>query len=195
MTKQSKGITLVALVITIILLLILSGISIATLTGSGLFEKARLAEQKSKEKQEEEEGILKDYENKINNYISSSRTEPSSGYSATKLWEFDATVTDVNNGIQKGVITLSDSIENYDEVVVTAQYYVSATEYHQAANVRILKPNYYIATSGYDFGHLINLTTVTDKIRRLIFTFKSDTELEIKEIPSSRLVNVYGIKY
>ena len=36
------------LVITIIILLILAGISIATLTGSGLFEKARLAEQESK---------------------------------------------------------------------------------------------------------------------------------------------------
>ena len=62
---KNKGITLVALVITIIILLILAGISIATLTGSGLFEKARLAEQKSKNKQEEEQGILGDYENKI----------------------------------------------------------------------------------------------------------------------------------
>ena len=46
--ESKKGITLVALVVTIIILLILAGISIATLTGSGLFEKARLAEQKSK---------------------------------------------------------------------------------------------------------------------------------------------------
>ena len=46
--RKNKGITLVALVVTIIILLILAGISIATLTGSGLFEKARLAEQESK---------------------------------------------------------------------------------------------------------------------------------------------------
>ena len=70
---KNSGITLVALVITIIILLILAGISIATLTGSGLFEKARLAEQESKNKQEEEEGILGDYENKIGEYIDSSR--------------------------------------------------------------------------------------------------------------------------
>ena len=41
MKKQNKGITLIALVITIIILLILAGISIASLTGSGLFEKAK----------------------------------------------------------------------------------------------------------------------------------------------------------
>ena len=42
--KINKGITLIALVITIIVLLILSGVSVAMLTGkNGLFEKARLA--------------------------------------------------------------------------------------------------------------------------------------------------------
>lgn len=199
MTKQSKGITLVALVIIIIILLILAGISIATLTGSGLFEKARLAEQKSKEKQEEEDGILKDYENKINEYISSSRTEPSSGYSATKLWEVDETATDVNNGIQTGVITLSDSIQNYDEVVVTGQYYSNYPSYNQATNLRILKANYYIDTvttssATNEWTHLVNMT-VSSEARRVVFTFKSDTELEIKDRTNARLLNVYGIKY
>ena len=41
--KKNKGITLIALVITIIILLILAGISIASLTESGLFEKAKEA--------------------------------------------------------------------------------------------------------------------------------------------------------
>ena len=71
--KNKNGITLVALVITIILLLILAGISIATLTGSGLFEKARLAEQKSKNGQELEDTTLKDYENKITEYVDGTR--------------------------------------------------------------------------------------------------------------------------
>lgn len=39
--RNEKGITLIALVITIIILLILAGISIASLTGSGLFERAK----------------------------------------------------------------------------------------------------------------------------------------------------------
>ena len=50
--KKSKnknlGITLVALVITIIILLILAGISISALTNTGIFQKARDAEDKSK---------------------------------------------------------------------------------------------------------------------------------------------------
>ena len=41
--KSIKGITLVALVITIIILLILAGISIQIITNTGLFEKAKEA--------------------------------------------------------------------------------------------------------------------------------------------------------
>ena len=70
---KNKGITLVAVVITIIILLILAGITISQLTGSGLFENAKLAEEKSKNSQEKEEGILEDYENKIGAYIDSTR--------------------------------------------------------------------------------------------------------------------------
>ena len=47
MKKKSNGITLVALVITIILLLILSGISISALTNTGIFQKAKDAKQAS----------------------------------------------------------------------------------------------------------------------------------------------------
>ena len=78
--KNEKAITLVALVITIILLLILAGISIATLTGSGLFENARLAEQKSKNAQDLEDSTLKDYENKISEYIDGNRNESNSSW-------------------------------------------------------------------------------------------------------------------
>lgn len=61
--ENKKGITLVALVITIIILLILAGITISQLIGSKLFENARLTEQKYKEAQEKENDILADYEN------------------------------------------------------------------------------------------------------------------------------------
>ena len=46
MIKQTKGITLIALVITIIVLLILAGVTIVTLTGdNGLLQKANEAKQ------------------------------------------------------------------------------------------------------------------------------------------------------
>ena len=47
-TNRQKGITLVALIITIILLLILAGISVQAITNTGLFGKARQAAQESK---------------------------------------------------------------------------------------------------------------------------------------------------
>ena len=46
-TKENKGITLVSLVITIILLLILAGITIASITSTGLFEKTKEAREES----------------------------------------------------------------------------------------------------------------------------------------------------
>ena len=45
--EKNKGITLIALVITIIILLILAGISIQALTNTGLFAKATDAKVKT----------------------------------------------------------------------------------------------------------------------------------------------------
>ena len=47
-SKRTKGITLIALVITIVVLLILAGISIQAITSTGLFEKTKQATQESK---------------------------------------------------------------------------------------------------------------------------------------------------
>ena len=66
--KKQKGITLVALVVTIIILLILAGISIASLTGNGLFEKAQLAKEKQENAQIKENSILTEYVNIIENH-------------------------------------------------------------------------------------------------------------------------------
>ena len=60
--KSSKGITLVALVITIIILLILAGISISALTNTGIFEKAKDAKSKSELADVQEKITLLEYE-------------------------------------------------------------------------------------------------------------------------------------
>ncbi len=53
--NSTNGITLIALVITIVVLIILSGISIATLTGNnGLLTKAIQSKTKTEEAQEKE---------------------------------------------------------------------------------------------------------------------------------------------
>ena len=72
--SKEKGITLSALVITIIILLILAGISIASLTGSGLFGRAKDAKQKSENGQEKENITLSEYENELDKYMSGTET-------------------------------------------------------------------------------------------------------------------------
>ena len=68
--KKNKGITLIALVVTIIVLLILAGISITMLTGqNGILTKANLAKKMTEESSEEEaiklEITLANMENKL----------------------------------------------------------------------------------------------------------------------------------
>ena len=54
--EKCKGITLVALVITIVILIILAGISISTLTNTGIFQKAKDAKKASENAEKEESG-------------------------------------------------------------------------------------------------------------------------------------------
>ena len=68
MQKTQKGITLVALVITIIILLILSGITISSLTNTGLFKNAQKAKEATAEAQQKEQDLLNQYEEELNKY-------------------------------------------------------------------------------------------------------------------------------
>ena len=70
--KNGTGITLVALIITIVILLILAGISIARLTANGLFEKTKLAKEKQENAQIEENIRLEEYTNLIDDYTGNS---------------------------------------------------------------------------------------------------------------------------
>lgn len=73
MSKQNKGITLVALVVTIIVLLILAGVTIATVLGQdGIFQKAEEAKKKTVQTNEIEQIQIamtniktNDFENKV----------------------------------------------------------------------------------------------------------------------------------
>ena len=68
--KQNKGITLIALVITIIVLLILAGVSIAMLTGeNGILSQATKAKEETEKAQANEALILDEYNKFLNNAI------------------------------------------------------------------------------------------------------------------------------
>ena len=67
--KKQKGITLVALVITIIVLLILAGVSIATLTGNnGILTHANNAKERTEQEEKDEKVDLAKQEDLINEY-------------------------------------------------------------------------------------------------------------------------------
>ena len=70
MCKENRGITLIALVISIIVLLILAGVTIAALSGdNGILTRAKEAKEKTKLAQKEEEKTLSNMENILNNVI------------------------------------------------------------------------------------------------------------------------------
>ena len=73
--NKNKGITLIALVITIIILLILAGISISALSNQGLFGKAQEAKNKTAKAQENEMATLDEYAGVLNEYTAGKVTD------------------------------------------------------------------------------------------------------------------------
>ena len=68
-TRSNKGITLIALVITIIVLLILAAVTINALSGdNGILKRAKDAKEQTSEKNQEEMGKLDDYKSTIDQY-------------------------------------------------------------------------------------------------------------------------------
>lgn len=68
MKKQSKGITLITLIITIVILLILAGICIQLITNTGIFENAKKAKEETNKSQATEKINLKIATAQMNNY-------------------------------------------------------------------------------------------------------------------------------
>ena len=69
--KKEKGITLIALVITIIVLLILAGVTISALSGdNGILTRAKEAKEKTEQAQKDEEQTLLNMESILKNTTS-----------------------------------------------------------------------------------------------------------------------------
>ena len=73
--RKNGGITLVALVITIVILIILAGISISTLTNTGIFQKAKDAKGASENAEKEQKQTLSEYERELNKYTAQELTD------------------------------------------------------------------------------------------------------------------------
>ncbi len=104
--KSMKGITLIALVITIIVLLILAGVSIATLTGeNGILTRANDAKEKTEEAEKDEKANLAQTEDLINQYVNGIEVEQ---------------VTDGNPGVLETEGTDTYVINSIEDLVVFA---------------------------------------------------------------------------
>ena len=70
LVRKEKGITLVALVITVVIMLILAGVAIATvINGDGLFSKTREATEAYENAMQDENGKIQSLMNEIDNYL------------------------------------------------------------------------------------------------------------------------------
>ena len=107
--KTNKGITLVALVVTIIILLILAGVGIQAITNTSIFEKTGLAKEKNDKSVATETMNLKITNIQISSYAEKKEL-PSLQYLADKLCE--------DNDIEY-VLLESNNISSLEKVNVT----------------------------------------------------------------------------
>ena len=98
---KEKGITLIALVVTIIILLILAGVTLnRALSEDGLFSKARNAAEKYKKAQEDEVELISEIGKEMNNE-----------YVGAKVTGYEPKAVTINIGIETSGIGTEDSVD------------------------------------------------------------------------------------
>ena len=137
--KQAQGITLIALVVTIIVLLILAGVSIATLTGdNGILTRAQKAKEKTEEAAKREEAELAD----LNSYIDNN---------GATIYD---TETGANNPVlSSGMIPVKYDTEKENWVICSStdkDWYSYSTDKKQWANVVLSDGKYYASGADVD---------------------------------------------
>ena len=127
--KNNKGITLIALVISIILLLILAGISIQALTNQGLFAQTEEAKKRNENAQVKEEETLTNYESTIEKHISSTREQVT--VDKEEYEQLKASVQQLNQ--------IVNSINNYSstEEKVVGKFYDGKILYEKSIPITI----------------------------------------------------------
>ena len=152
---KEQGITLIALVVTIILLLILAGVTISQIAGSnGLFQRTRQAVEKYKNAAEEEQiqiGMLEQYVSDFS-VIGESEAEVSiKGLEATgNAKEKTITVKATVQGEPTGVEYKINSDENWTERQTEGTAKEGETEYTYTFNDLALGKGYYVRVKAYD---------------------------------------------
>ena len=181
MLKNFKGITLIALVVTIVILLILSGIAIVTLTGNnGLITQANRAKEETEKAEEEEKYNLAQQEDLINEYATGIKVEQ---------------VTDTNPGVLGGTGTEIDPyIINSIEDLVFFAYDVTNGNTYEGEYVSLGLSLDFNSTKSYadpfrsDYGKY----GYDGELKTLLTTGEGFKSIGIETSENSETLNFYG---
>jgi len=183
--KKSKGITLIALVITVVILIILAGVAVNLTVGeNGIFSKAKYAREQYANEQAREETEIAKTTNEIDSYVSGSRA---GNVEQFILWE---NPNDTTIAFAAQTITLLRGDYDYLEVVV---------RYHT------LEPDFFIQKmyKGYSFA-LMTASGYSNLVakRNIIFVDEQTLNISVGYFGSSTVNNlicvpekIIGFKY
>ena len=210
--KKQTGITLIALVVTMIVLLILAGITIATLTGNnGILTRAQEAKNKTEQTQKEEQNILNSYEDKINEYagidwdtvLANAQKHPDQKTSTAigvgtdgravnmDLWEYN--FDDVTNGYglnDSASLATSSSASaskgyngtNFDNIVIP--------QYISDDSGKTWKPVTNLDWLFFNCTDLIEINKLPNTVKSMKFTFRGCSNLESISVLPDELINM-----
>ena len=183
--SKNKGITLVSLIVTIIILMILAGVVIATVTGNnGILSKSKLARETYKNSANEENDQISSYENEIDKAsidIASSRDDNlNSKYEKILLFNSES-------GVTSGTYTFLDNhtVDEFNKLYFLMQsldgnpWYCDNTIYVETWNIGIDNGGVLICPySDYHFW----------------FNEISKNSFKIRASRILKLIKIYGIK-
>ncbi len=153
---NEQGITLIALVVTIILLLILAGVTISQIAGSnGLFQRARQAVEKYKNAAEEEQiqiGMLEQYVSDFSVVVGDEGEEKASVTIKTFTVEGNPKeqTIKVNLTIEGEASKIEYSIDNGKKWIPDEEIEEDKTEYEHIFEELALGKSYYVRVKVYD---------------------------------------------
>ena len=222
MKKSEDGITLVALVVTIIILLIISGVGITVLTQTGLLEKTKEAKKITENATEEENSTLGKYENTINQLTSSRNSDSNIKveslinktdelYNKSDSGYIFNTPTSYSNITSNNNIKLNNSIENYNYIIFEFDSFytinTSKVKWYTNPTTKIISTEtikkIYTEFFGWEYGNYIILPNyLGDASNRISISFKDSNNMYVwasfsttSQLTKLRITDIKGIKY
>ena len=200
--KENKAITLIALVITIVVLIILAGVLISlTLGNNGLFNKAKLGKEKYANAQDYEETEIAKVSNEIDTFTRAGGTGGSNYkrtllYPANKSTYSPANVENTGSGDVE--YTLNDSYTNYEYLLVECNYHSSSGNYWVGTVLNpiitedIIQTDTFLKNTTEHPNTSFSAFVATGYIG---WYFPSNTTFRIGEKDKAEITRIYGINF